>query len=486
MQQITNLSKETMANTTILEYSFLPNEVFISTSVDIRMIIKNPQNGSLIKFKGGRDGDSIQVYFPLGKGATDLVENLDFKTRVPAGTTCEKSSFGDYYTLNFTNNTTKLQPGEQLEIIFLQVPVNSQYKDATPAVIKIEEGIGEYDGDAFINIAKKPNDTFEVIAWVSPSTIGLNQFATLYWQSVGGTKVVIGPFKDGDKTFKVDGPPPSPGNFKINIPSTTESQRTYTLTLYTSDQQHTAVPVTLTQNPPLITAFTSDKSGLISVDDAMVLDWFYLWGGSSAINSNSGLQLNNPRPEITVNPGKDLAQFYKGNYENMPSSIYYELYVNGFQTPAKRRVEIGLLPVKLLYFKYTSQDASGGLSGIDYQFDTPEWKGFKLDIEGNNLATLTLYQPGSTKEVYYLGADDTIHPQIQFFTYKSKGSGVYELSWITANLDELTLDPSGDDIPVAQIESGTKDVSLTASATFTLKGTAKNGSIITSQLHVII
>ncbi|MCL8000736.1 hypothetical protein M8994_21335, partial [Brucella sp. 21LCYQ03] len=61
-----------------------------------------------------------------------------------------------------------------------------------------------------------------------------------------------------------------------------------------------------------------------------------------------------------------------------------------------------------------------------------------------------------------------------------------ELSWITANLDELTLDPSGDDIPVAQIESGTKDVSLTASATFTLKGTAKNGSIITSQLHVII
>lgn len=472
-----------MANSSILQYSFQPDEVFISTSTDLKLVITNPADGKLINFMGGPDGDSIDIIFPIGNTETDLVETINFNTKVPTGTTCAKSAFGDYFTLRFTNNSTKLQPGQQLTVTFLGVPINSKCKPSTPAVIKIKENL-ENEGASVVNIDKRPNNTLDIIAWVSPSTIALNNSATLYWQSTGGTKVVVGPFNSGDKTFPVEGPPPSPGNTRINIPSTTESQRTYTLTVYTSDQQHTQVPVTLTQNPPLITAFTSDKSGAITVDDSMTLDWFFLWGTSSAIISNSGLQLNNPLTGIKVNPGHEVMESYSNNYQNMPSSVYYELDVNGFKNGATKRVSIDLLPVHMLYFKYTKR-VGNVLSGIAKSFDYPGWKAQKLDIKSPTLAVLTLYQPGGKTEVYYLGDGDTTHPQVQYFDYTSKGNGVYELSWITANLVKLELNP-GSDIPAEHIKLGTKEVNLSSSSTYILKGTAADGSVITSQLNVII
>lgn len=472
-----------MENSSILQYSFQPDEVFISTSTDLKLVITNPVNGKLINFTGGPNGDSIDITFPIGNTETDLVETLNFNTKAPTGITCAKSAFGNYFTLRFTNNSTKLQPGQQLTVTFLAVPINSKCKPSTPAVIKISENL-QNERTSTVNIDKRPDNTLDIIAWVSPSIIALGLSAKLYWQSTGGTKVVVGPFNSGNKTFPVQGPPPSPGNCSINIPSTTESQRTYTLTLYTSDQQHTQVPVTLTQNPPLITALTSDKSGFLKVDDSMTLDWFFLWGTSSAIVSNSGLQLNNPLTGVTVNPGYEVMESYSSNYQNMPSVIYYELNVNGFKNMDSKQVSINLEKVQMLYFKYTKKDGNV-LSRIAKSFDCPGWKAQRLDIKSNTLAVLTLYQPGGITEVYYLGDGDTTHPQVQYFDYTSKGNGIYELSWVTANLVKLELSP-GDVIPTTGIKSGKQDVNLSASTTYILKGTAADGSVITSQLNVII
>jgi hypothetical protein len=215
------------------------------------------------------------------------------------------------------------------------------------------------------------------------------------------------------------------------------------------------------------------------------LDWFFLWGTSSSLNSNSGLELNNPKAGLTVSPGKEVMQYYKNNYANMPAKVYYELGVNGFKKAATKRVEIQLMPVNLVYFKYALKDSKGVLSGLVFKFDPEGWIAYKVDIIDPTLTTLTLYQPGGKTEIYYLGSGDTTHPQIQYFNYTSKGDGVYELSWVTANLVKLELIPGGD-IPADQINSGTKNVNLTTTTSFTLKGTAKDGSVITSILNVII
>src|SRR5690606_10442119 len=187
---------------------------------------------------------------------------------------------------------------------------------------------------------------------------------------------------------------------------------------------------------------------------------------------------------LTVNPGKEITEFYRSNYANMPAEIYYELVVNGFEKPAVKKIKIRLKPVNLMYFKYAKKDANGELSGMTFKFDPEEWIANEIQKDEDTY-TLTLYQPGGKTEVYYLGSGDTTHPQIQYFNSASKGDGVYELSWVTANLDKLELSPGGD-IPADQINSGTKNVNLTTTTSFTLKGTAKDGSVITSILNVII
>src|SRR5688572_29869896 len=101
-----------MANSSILNYSFQPNEVFISTSTDMKMIIKNPNDGDTINFKGGPDGDSIDIIFPIGNSDADLVSSLTFTAKAPTGCTCAKSGLGNYFTLKFINNSVKLLPGQ--------------------------------------------------------------------------------------------------------------------------------------------------------------------------------------------------------------------------------------------------------------------------------------------------------------------------------------------------------------------------------------
>jgi hypothetical protein len=74
-----------MANPSILQYSFQPNEVFIDTSTDLKIVITNPVTGKLINFIGGPNSDTIEITFPVGNTETDLLKNLNFNTKTPAG-----------------------------------------------------------------------------------------------------------------------------------------------------------------------------------------------------------------------------------------------------------------------------------------------------------------------------------------------------------------------------------------------------------------
>lgn len=465
---------------TILSYSFQPTSVFITTTINMKLVVTNPINGSVVDFKGGPNGDEIDILFPAGAGDTDLVSNLNFTCQSPSGFSCGKASLNNYFSIK-ANVSTKLQKGQSLEFLFLNVPINSGFVGpSSKATIKITEFIGQSEGENGVVITKMANNKLSIFAWADPSIIALNDITTLYWQSAGGTKVTVEPFKTGEKTFDIKGDPPFPGTTAINIPYPTVPQYKYTLKVWAA-QVFDYTEVTITQNPPLITAFNADKSGDILADADVVLDWFYLWGTNSSINSNSGFQKNNPLSPITVNPGKELVKNYVNNYGNMPSTIDYKLAVDGFDKPTSDKKTVNILPIKLVYFKFTKND-NGNLSGMNWLFYPKNWGAYKIETIGNNLNILTLYQPGSKTEVYYLGAGDTTHPQIQYFNFTSKGSGVWELNWVTANLSALVLQPVGYTVPAGDIDSGKKEVN--AAGDYTLTGTGKNGEIITSTLTV--
>ncbi|WDF57261.1 hypothetical protein [Mucilaginibacter sp. KACC 22063] len=473
-----------MANP-ILSYAFQPTMVFITTTINMKLVIQNPVGGSVVNFAGGPKGDEIQITFPMGTGNTDLVTNLNFQATSPSGFSCAKSNTGNYFSIK-ANVTTKLQPGQTLEFNFTSVPINSSLDLTTPtATITILEYIGVNTGNATVGVTKQTNTELAIISWADPSTIALSQITTLYWQSIGGTKVVVSPFPGGDKTFPVTGAPPSPGKCLINIPSTTAPQYTYTVKVFTSDQKFAKDDTTITQNPPLITAFTSDKSGAIKVDASLVLEWFFLWGTTSAIYSNTGAQWNGPASPLTVSPGTELLQNFKGNYGNMPSDIFYQLSVNGFSAMADAKVQIKLLPVNLIYFKFT-QKTGDTLSGMKWLFDPSTWKGYELNTGGTNLNILTLYQPGGKTETYYLGSGDTVHPQVQYFDFVSQGNGAYLLSWVTANLDSLVLTPDTYNVPAADIVNGSKVVNITSSTIYTLTAKGVNGDTIKSSINVTV
>ncbi len=471
-----------MADKTLLNYSFQPPSVFISTEVDLTLSIQNPANGDPITFKGGANGDQISIVFPIGNGATDLVTELNFETRSPAGFNVAKSTSGEFYTIKFTNNSTRLQPGETATVTFLKVKVNDTcVNPASTAVITIKEYIRGVQLVGTTEIIKQPNNKLGISAWLDPAIVGLGQTSTLFWQSVGGTSVEVFPFATGKKKFPVEGPPPSPGNCTVDVPSTTESQRMYTLQVFTSDNTKEQTIVTLTQNPPLITAFTADKSGSIKVDDTLELDWFFLWGTDWMIDSNSGLELFNPNAPVKVNPGKEILESYKGNYANLPSSIYYTLTVNGFKEPTSKKISINLLPVQLGYFKY----ANNNLTGVTWKLNPESWKGYTVKTISENVVQLAVYQPGGRTDLYFLGSGDT-HPQIQYFSFVKGANNSVEFSWVTANLASLVLTPGGYSILGTNIASGKKTVTVTATTVFTLTGTGNDRSTITSSIEVIV
>ncbi len=472
------------ASDTLLTYTFQPPQVFVATTINLKLVIENPAGGNPVIFTGGPQGDEIDITFPVGSGDTDLVNALTFTaTSLTSGFTCALASGGSYFAVKSPIGAT-LQPGGHIEINFVNVVINGATDSPPPiAEVLIQEYIGSDSGSTSVGITKLPA-TLGIVAWLDPLIIGLSQQSTLYWQSMGGIGVEISGFPGGtgSQKFPVSGQPPYSGNCKVSIGSNSVPQRTYTAKVYTGDNKHTETTVTLTQQPPLILSYTADKGPAISVADTVTLSWSSLYGSSTGITTPVAV-INNPISPVQVTPGNDLVNAYQGNFQNMPATVNYPLTVNGYLRPATAPQPFTLSPVGISYFKFGNMDNQGVLSGVMYRTNPANWGAAELQLS-NNLNTLTIYQPGGATTVFYLGSGDTTHPQVQYFNAESKGSNQYQLSWVTANLTNLVLNPGNITITGTNIPKGSQLVTLTSSQVYTLTGTAANGQSIVSLLQV--
>lgn len=471
------------SSSTVFEYSFAPPQVFVATTTDLTLTISNPIDGPTIQWQGGPNGDEIDVTFPAGSDISDLMNQLPVQTKVlqPQGFSCVRS--GDYFAIKSAVGTT-IEPGDKIVVVFENAVINGKTGSATTG---IQEYVGPNNNRTSVAISKIAQE-LAVIAWLDPYVVGLYEQANLNWQSAAGIGVKIFGFSGGtgEKDFPVSGDPPYPGTTKVNVPSTTESQRTYTLQVYTGDNRHAQQNVTLTQHSPLITSFTGNKTSPLKVNSSVTLTWHSLFGAGTTLSSNSGLDRNNPQSPLEVNPGKELLKTFFNNYSNLPETVTYTLAVNGFQEPAYADVSFTLAPVGLVYFKYTTNN-EGLLSGVKAALDPEQWTAQKIEFPSSDLAILTFYQPGGKAEKYYLGSGDKEHPQIQYFNAVSKGDNIFEFSWVTANLDAskgMVLLPGNIQITGDEVASGSKSLQVTSTAEYTLSGVGINGQSIVSKLVV--
>ncbi len=464
----------------LFEYSFQPPNVFLGTTTDMKLVIKNPDNGSTIHFDGGNDKSEIDVTFPIGKGENDLSPSLNFTAdSLTTGFTCGLASNGDYFRITTSNaGGTDLAPGSSIEINFVNVVVNSQEGTAT---VQIEELVTMDTAQTSVNINKQQQE-LAVIPWLDDYVVGEGQFTTLRWISMANTAVEVSGFESGSgtKSFPVEGEQPYTGHVQVTVPIG-DAQRDYTLVATTPSKRSAPQVVALTVNPPFLVSFTSNKSGTLGVDDNVVLSWEMLYAYQVSLNTplTTYNSVISPRTET---PGQDLVQAYKFNYSNMPDQVTYTLTGQGFKKPATGKINFKLAPVGLAYFKFgTNED--GNLSGIKFATNPPDWIAVEASI-AEDPATFTIHQPGGTANVYYLGDNDTVHPQIQYFEATDKGSNNFELSWITKNLRTLTLNPGNYNIGGSEINKGSKTLTINSSNTYTLTGTADNGETIVSQLYI--
>jgi hypothetical protein len=182
---------------TLFQYSFLPDAVFVNTKDSLKLVAQNPISGKAIPFKSGRGGDTISITFPSGDDPSDLVANLDFGTgEISAPFTCNK--VGDNFVITSTEDTT-LDPGETIQITFTDVPINNATGKAS---VIINEFIGKNSGKTSVQVTKKAA-ALGVIVWLDPLIIGFGQASNLQFKSAASTHVVVSGYPDGrgEKTF---------------------------------------------------------------------------------------------------------------------------------------------------------------------------------------------------------------------------------------------------------------------------------------------
>ena len=467
-----------MANA-LLDYSFQPPQVFADKAINLNLVITN-KTGDTIEFEGGPDGDEIHIIFPVGRKDTDLVTELGFTSdSLTSGFTCKQD--GTYYVVRATSGVKKITPGMQIQFKFNQVKINSTIGTAT---IPIEEFIS-VDGDqpsgtTSCDVTKKAADGLDVIVWLQPMTVGLDQMADLNWVSTGATSIKVSGFFVGLPTqdFPVtgDGFNSTPVGVKSN-----EAQRTYTVQAFATGVPPKSQPATLTQSPPIITEYSSNKTGTVGVTDKVVLEWECLFYDSVSIKP-PGRAISNPPKLKEVTPGMDVLRANEGNYANLPATANYRLTAFGYESDPFQDLTFKLAPVGLAYFKFLNKGADGTLSGATWNTNPSEWTATSADLSKDPFV-LTVFQPGGKKDLYYLGSADKVHPQIQYFNAEKGTGDQYTLSWVTANLKSLVLNPGNYQITGADIVNGSKSLTL-AAAQYTLTGTGTDDSTIVSILNV--
>ncbi len=452
---------------TLLNYSFLPDTVFVNSNDNLKLVIQNPTSGKPIPFKAGRGGDTITVTFPFGDTPDDLVTNLKFGTgNVSNPFTVNK--VGDNFVVTATKDTT-LDPGDTVQITFNNIPVNNSIGTA---YVAINEFIG-VNSKTSVPVTKKA-EVLGVIVWLDPLIVGLGQESNLQFKSAASTSVVISGYPDGkgEKTFET---PPYSGSDAVGIGSDTTPQRTYIATAWAGGNQSPPESITLTQVPPLITVFSPTESQSVGAGEEVTLTWKARYESSNEMKWLQSARSNVRSPFITT-PGAELTNIYNTGNHNaqfMPESVTYSLIIHGFKKPAQHDFVFKVKPAQLLYLKYKKDD----LTEIAFALDPMQWKAVDASY-GNNSLTLNIYQPGFKQDIFYLNTGDTTHPMIQYFEVVDG-----DLSWITANLKSLTLDPGGISIDENKINKGTSPIPNDATSV-TLTGIGNNGQSVRSVLKI--
>lgn len=453
---------------TLLQYSFLPDAVFVNAKGSLKLVAQNPTSDKAMPFKSGRGGDTISIIFPFGDSRSDLTVNLDFGTgEISMPFICNK--VGDNFIITTTEDTT-LDPGETIQITFNDVPINNL--TGTASVI-IKESIGVHSGKTSVEVTKKAA-ALGVIVWLDPLVVGLGQTSNLQFKSAASTKVVVSGYPDGrgEKTFET---PPYSGSDAVGIGSDTNPQRTYTATAWAGGNQSPPESITLTQVPPLITVFSPMENRSVGAGETVTLTWKTMYESSNEMKWLQSRKSNARSPFMST-PGTELTKIYNiGNHnaEFMPDAVTYSIIINGFKQPMRHDFVFKVNPVQLSYLKYKKDD----LTEITYAFDPMEWKAVGASF-GNNSLTLTIYQPGFKQDIFYLNTEDNTHPMIQYFEVVDGN-----LSWITANLKSLTLDPGGIVIDESKIKKGTDAIPNDATSV-TLTGIGNNGQNVRSVLEI--
>lgn len=452
-----------------LTYRVTPPAAFVATNAELVITATN-SSGADIKFASK---DEIQIAFP-----SSIVANQNFSgTTGGSGYDVARSTSGNYFSVKAPFGFT-LKPGGVMTITFTQVPIAATPVSA--ANIGITEIIGGVTVPVNLQFDVKSAD-LGIIAWLDKLIVGESQPATLKWQSSGGVSVVVSGFPTGtgQKTFPVTGKPPYFGSTTVYVPTfpPNPQDKNYTVQVFTGGGNHEQTMVTLQQNPPIINDFSSDPENLnIKVDTSVTMTWLVQFASSVILNTPTIANWRQPinaNPFTTV-PGTDLLEAYQQNYRQLPETADYILFVDGYRTPAVKKICFVLAPVPLVYFKFGTKD----LKGVKFKTN-PNWPAVEMEQKGN-IYTFTIFQPGGKADVFYLGSGDEKHPQIQYFDY-TKNGGKFQLSWITANLKTLVLN-GNINIEPNQIVNGTLEVS--DPGTYTLVGKMDNGLTINSVLDV--
>ena len=450
---------------TVLKYSFTPSSVFVNSKNKLKLTASNPMNGKPVQFSI-RPADQIMITFPVGTKDTDLVADLDFTVgTVTDNFMCTK--VGENFVITSVVDTI-LYPGDSIEVNFENVNINATTGKAT---VSITEYIGAEQEEGSATITKEKEE-LGVIAWVDPALVKLGGESPLFFQASAATEVKISNFPDGsgERSF----PPPS-GSVDVGVGSNTESQRIYQVTAWAGSNQSPPVNAVITQHKPFIQNFTPNNES-ITVDQQVTLTWKYLFGTDLTLQKING-RTYNPTSPSDINPGKDVTDVYNTqnyNVDQMPSKVDYTLIIDGFDEPAKHTVTFELEQIELVYLKFKNPELTQVLTP---QISAVSWTQWGTSFPEPGTTKVTIHQPGGHADEFYLSTSDKVHPQIQYFSVV-KG----KLSWITANLDSLTLNPGNIAITGDDIKKGTHDIPERAEEVI-LTGVGTNGDPIRSVLR---
>ncbi|MEM1204511.1 MAG: hypothetical protein AAGN66_14865 [Acidobacteriota bacterium] len=485
----------------LLEYTFKPPAVFAGQTVDFELVISNPLGGDPVVFAGGRPQDADQLQIDVATtGEEVLTDSLDFTAAVtaqpelpdPPGSSVPFSvilvgtSFFVKPQGTDSSSTSTLRPGQSLTVTFANLKV-----DPLPGTGAIEItqliGVGTTPTGT-LRVEKKPQEP-GIVAWFDEPLIAGGATGTLRWTARGGTSLDVKgfPYGPGSKTFPLDGPPPVSGDTPASILESSSSQ-TYTLDVVQPGSGTVAsVQRTLQFHPPFISLFapTRPLPLRLPAKDPVELQYATAFTATARLVTPIQAQpLPNPsNGSVTLVPGDDAYRI-GGNTTNIPGTVNYTLEAQGYLNPALRTLSVSLAPIEVLYFKFL-QDDDGVLSRAQALLAPETWRGQQIETEGSDLLVLTVWGPGGQRVQRFLGDGDTVHPQIQYFEIDAVDGDAVEVSWVTANLTKLVLDPGGIEIPLADIPRAQGfRVDLGGADRIVLTGTAASGETAPSVLPI--